>query len=1650
MDDSIAKACVSKWVVDTGAAYHLVDKETANRSGKMCSAPDLRLSTANGFVTSREEAPISIKLGGMSINARVLERTPKVLSIGRLVQDKGWTFEWSSKDPSVPRLIEPNGDIHRLEVEGYVPVCAAPALEGRPGSSTDAPRRAGGLEVGEDEHSSVTGDIDSDQADDGASHDEEAGPVVRGELAGATSKEDRLKREAQSVKHQISHIPKNPYCIACQRGKLFAKPARRVPEGAAHQCALQAKEFGDHLMIDHLILSQEGKTSTDERCALAIKDYATGHLGIYPGSHKNTEECLLALHHYMGGISPKVLHSDNAQELRALAQQIGVAHSMGTPYRHTSNAIVERAIGLAQQLARTILYQSGLSMDYWPRAISYSSLALNWRDDGTGCSPWRKRHHTPFRLQVVPFGCHVVYRRPDTHSAQDHKFSTKGADGILLGYTLNPGHIPQDYIVLDLEAFRLKGTVSEQKIYRVKEIVFQGKLYYPVREARDEQQKVEMVRKVMRESCVDIAVGDDPIEAQFQANEFDLGVPELDPPILVQPPPPRDSTGEIEALDPWVDRWDGPPQPRPGSSRPADIWPTDWRQMGYQMRNRVLRRRAQEEEGHAVLAIPPGIGVTSGSTGATIVQFSWSRHMPLPTVEHANMTHALVDVRSLVQLGEDFIVSVEFLKAVSQVSENAQRACFVDLSHKDLCSSINLERFALVVQEFLKAAKIDKQEPMMLFFGKRDGNQEAKIREEFVKMFEGQWSRKDLQTGEESPYVLANFSNGSCIELEFSKNGVLSLPTMRSLLDVFTQKMGSSQMCSSAGAPTMVEKLDHRTSYAKELEGDGAKGCASNENGHLDQNVEASCKQLIATRDDHYDEEEEYENDRDPNDVFENIDSEELLDFMMRMENDQYSISNSVDGSENDATIIENGSHTSSHAKQDEKTLCQAEELPCADEIRSAQPRDIEYEPEGGKATGVMPEVVGAPNENAMIVQSARFLPEVSSQERRAKSANKIMSIENRDSKQTRDASDARSGGQDDSDMTGMHISYDYADCTQPLHRHKLNNGACSVFGLVTRQIKPNEKEFHSGPCQAALHKELSRLRLAEVWNEEKPLEWESVKAIDDEAHRKGIMVGRLFAIMGEKFAEESRQFSEREYKARVVFGGHRIETDTGRPAHELFTAASIGPNNMVTARTVIALGALKGRTVQVRDAEQAYIQSRIDSDSRPATYVRLPKSWRPSSWESMKDPVCRLQKSLYGHPESGALWETHLAARLVKLHYKRVEVAQGLWESIDGKVTLTTYVDDLLMTGERNVLEQKWHELGQEVNFKEPPQELTKYLGTVNSYFRGDDGTAQLRTSMGDFLISAVNTYRQEIGSELLKAASTPYIYDEPTGEESPGLQAPTAASHLMKIMYAARMCRPDITTGVQKLSPFITKWSSYHDRALKRLMAYIQGHADYELRGRLHPDDLKDLELHVFVDADLAGDKQHTRSQSGSFIELAGMRSGNRWPLAWASRKQPLTAGSSAEAELISLAQSLRKDALPLQMVISQLLGQPVPLVMFEDNSACIQSIVNGYSPNLRHLSRTLRISIGTLHELVTENPDAELYGSVEIRQVETTKQKADVFTKSLPMGPFQTGLSMLSIHEIDHSQGKEDDYVDGDGAPRGVSPPSAAEGGAPPPRC
>ena len=325
---------------------------------------------------------------------------------------------------------------------------------------------------------------------------------------------------------------------------------------------------------------------------------------------------------------------------------------------------------------------------------------------------------------------------------------------------------------------------------------------------------------------------------------------------------------------------------------------------------------------------------------------------------------------------------------------------------------------------------------------------------------------------------------------------------------------------------------------------------------------------------------------------------------------------------------------------------------------------------------------------------------------------------------------------------------------------------------LVTRTIPPGSPEWNCEGAREAIRKERANLEgdgENGVYDLSSVREWKELKS--DPGHPEA-MVGRLFVILGQKGAEKQ---SEAEYKARGVFGGNAVETKSGQPAWDLYKEVSSAPATMCAARAALAVGALRGWTPTVRDAHAAYLQSRIDGPDRPSTWIRLPKSWWPQSWFGpdgrplYKDPVVRMRRSLYGHPEAGALWEAHLKKILGAAGWSEIGGWPGVYRHDTGAV-LVAYVDDLLLVAPPEHRDALWARLERDVVFKEPPEEIGRYLGAYYSVSAAPDSVAPeaLNTEAGASS-AAVCTQVAERPGDVIVYRKHETVRVTPKGEAAP-----------------------------------------------------------------------------------------------------------------------------------------------------------------------------------------------------------------------------------------------------------------------------------------
>ena len=111
-----------EFVVDSGASMHMISKKDLSDTEmdtltKSCSPTTV--ITANGEVQTHEEATVHVKELDIFLIMKVLEDTPAVLSLGKLCDENGYSYEWITGRK--PHLIK-NGIRIQCNTENFVPI----------------------------------------------------------------------------------------------------------------------------------------------------------------------------------------------------------------------------------------------------------------------------------------------------------------------------------------------------------------------------------------------------------------------------------------------------------------------------------------------------------------------------------------------------------------------------------------------------------------------------------------------------------------------------------------------------------------------------------------------------------------------------------------------------------------------------------------------------------------------------------------------------------------------------------------------------------------------------------------------------------------------------------------------------------------------------------------------------------------------------------------------------------------------------------------------------------------------------------------------------------------------------------------------------------------------------------------------------------------------------------------------------------------------------------------------------------------------------------------------------------------------------------------------------------------------------------------
>ena len=361
---------------------------------------------------------------------------------------------------------------------------------------------------------------------------------------------------------------------------------------------------------------------------------------------------------------------------------------------------------------------------------------------------------------------------------------------------------------------------------------------------------------------------------------------------------------------------------------------------------------------------------------------------------------------------------------------------------------------------------------------------------------------------------------------------------------------------------------------------------------------------------------------------------------------------------------------------------------------------------------------------------------------------------------------------------------------------------------------------------------------------------------------------------------------------------------------------------------------------------------------------------------------VCRLKKSLYGLKQSPRCWYQEFEKYMKSLGFIQTSADPCVFIRTGNNLAiLAVYVDDL-------ILMTKSLEDMDELKSKLSIQFRMKDMGSLH-YCLGisvvqDEDKKCIWLHQKQYILSML----QKFGMNEAKPVSTP-ADNNVRLQKDDGISKPVDPvryqSLVGSLLYAAIATRPDISQAVGAVSKYCAKPNEQHLTAVKRIIRYLKGTVDIAIRYHQTDDEL----LIGYADADFANDVDDRHSTSGTlFLMVNG-------PVSWLSKKQPVVALSTAEAEYIALS-SATQEAIWFRKLLGQLseVTEYQPIILKEDNQGAI-TMAQNHVPHGR--TKHIDVKYHFVHEAIQQR-------LIELKYCPTDNMIADLLTKPLLKGQFE----------------------------------------------
>jgi deoxyuridine 5'-triphosphate nucleotidohydrolase len=443
--------------------------------------------------------------------------------------------------------------------------------------------------------------------------------------------------------------------------------------------------------------------------------------------------------------------------------------------------------------------------------------------------------------------------------------------------------------------------------------------------------------------------------------------------------------------------------------------------------------------------------------------------------------------------------------------------------------------------------------------------------------------------------------------------------------------------------------------------------------------------------------------------------------------------------------------------------------------------------------------------------------------------------------------------------------------------------------------------------------------------------------------------------------------------------------------------------------RFLTALAAQKKRIPKTGDVSQAFCQSSLPAGEN---YVCRPPAGCPITPPNI---YWRLKKTLYGLRRSPRHFYNLAKKTLEDIGLTQHPTSPCLFFGtlIQGHppLYLGLYVDDFIYFSESDAVENKFEEeFGQKLD-TDFNGKIGYFLGINFTHDVSPSGDVTIMMSQEAFVDNLVQM--ANLADASVYEPKTPYRsgfpvdsipHKPPTLAQDQAKLCHTMQTYLGCLNWLAISTRPDIATITNLLAKYTASPSPGHLTHVKHVIRYLKGTKSKGICFSTNPNSkiesfvkfpIDPSTVTSMCDANWGPQDQSkprenenrqldlfkTRSLSGFIIFLGG-------PVHWVSKRQTITARSSAEAEIYAV-DECTKALLHLSYIIDGLALRasymPAPTTVYNDNSACVKWSTNTTTKGLRHIQ-------------IRENAVREscVNGFIVVEHISGKLNLSDMFTK------------------------------------------------------